>query len=61
MGKVMKKFITPEIEHMIRLEVESELRKLLPLIVRPLVRKILNEKQRPKKFINWVGKLKNPQ
>ena len=45
MGKVMKKFITPEIEHMIRLEVESKLRNLLPQIVRPLVRKILHEKE----------------
>jgi hypothetical protein len=41
----MKKFITPEIEHMIRLEVESKLRNLLPQIVRPLVRKILHEKE----------------
>ena len=41
----MKKFITPEIEHMIRLEVESKLRNLLPQIVRPLVRKILDEKE----------------
>ena len=41
----MKKFITPEIEHMIRLEVESKLSKLLPQMVRPLVRKLLNERK----------------
>jgi len=40
----MKYNLTPAIEHMIRTEVELHLRRLLPEIIRPLVRKMLDEK-----------------
>lgn len=39
----VSKIFKDEVEHMIRMEVESQLRVLLPQIIKPMVRKVLDE------------------
>jgi len=39
----VSKIFKDEVEHMIRMEVESQLRVLLPQIIKPMVKKVLDE------------------